>query len=727
MKTTAKIITTTVLMVQWIIIVTFSQEPSAYRIDSVLKAALQLSPQEGIELISNEIKLQMLPSLNGTDMLKMNFTVGYLYQTWAMDSKFVDSSKLESALDFYGKASELDPENTEILNNMINVSKALGKKETSLKILDKAIEADYSGRTKYYINKGEVYYNSKDFLEAIESYKKALYSSTDKEMICWKIFNTYLKLRDRSNRIAGLLDFSEELLDKGMTDLARNGFLLAVNNSISGPYDESAEIACIGWANALSKKESISNNDVAELPDTARWPVKCNKEIHRVFSENIYPFKSYEWWTKNNFRKHILASLMLGLESEMLREGDVQKAVQMLELAREISPLFHVYQRDDELKNFFPIEMDIALELSRLYYRYPKLDSTGQKFQNLTNELFNEKALHYIKNDWEGIYKSHTLLGLIYAERGIWTSSWYAANAIFQLENAVKYHDKIIERNPEKFKPIPSIYQALAKGYKNTNQPFLKFESLVKAVRDYLDLDNLSASDSIIKMIEDFSGKTDDYSKMLNELEEITQLRLDIRNDNYNFVNSATKSLDSILKNDSFFSSTDFENNESFINRQKFKILADIGKKCSGNPSYAIPIFEAEALSFIEKESALGSYQDINRLNTIGERFKDNVTKEIKFEISHHPVENRDRNKTWSINSGDQQLNIQVGNDLLITAKIFETINIEQEPPIIEELNLIKVNRGNVDIPRNLLEMDIIYEEKVKQVSGVESVRTIDL
>ncbi|MDO9040295.1 MAG: hypothetical protein Q7U65_02875, partial [Bacteroidota bacterium] len=325
------------------------------------------------------------------------------------------------------------------------------------------------------------------------------------------------------------------------------------------------------------------------------------------------------------------------MKSAALIDGDIETAVKMLETALDIAPEFYRYEGDPKLKKYFPVKLEIAIELSGLYNRYPKLDLNNAKYEALIRELFNEKSMHYLQNDLESIQKSHTMLGLIYADRNVWKSTWFAGNAIFQLENAIKFQKRIEAKNPEKFKPVPSLYQMLAKGYQLTNQPEKEFQALVDAAVGYLDLDNLSMADSIIQKAKNITNRDVTYKQKLNELSLITNMRFNIRNGSYDFKNKNIESLEKTITESDLFKMTNFKNDNSFLNRQKFKILTDMGSASSElNPAYNYPLFEIKALNYIDKEKALGNYQDINRLNHIEGKFINNLDSENAISISQN-------------------------------------------------------------------------------------------
>ena len=692
-------------------------------IDLICKTALELPFDEGITLITNSFEKCSNTDQAKTCLMKMYFTAGYMYQLASNESSDDQPSLLKRSMAYYQRAHKIEPTDISIINNMFLVSKALGDIPTAINILDKAIGVDKKNKTKYLINKGDLFYDSNNFEKAIEFYRPAFFADTNNEGLGWKIFYSYTQLPNQREAYEGLYSFSSELFDKELNDLARNGFLYALKNSLL--VNEKAVQACIRWAETISRKNRITENYVDELPDLKTWPSVCNEELQKLLSNSFGNADNIIWWTANDYRRHIVASILLKMESAEIMEGNIKDGVQMLETALKIAPEFYMYKSDSRLKIYFPVKMDIAIELSRLYNRYPGFDLDKAKYDALIRELFNEKSMHYLQNDLESIQKSHTMLGLIFADRNIWKSNWFAGNGIFQLENAIEFQKKIENKNPEKFKPIPSLYQMLAKGYKITNQPEMEFRTLVDAAAGYLDIDNLSMADSILQKVKNFSRQDVEYSKKLKELGLITTMRLNIRNGNYNFGSSDVKTLEKTIAESDLFKMTNLKKDNSFLNRQKFKILSDVGSKCSElNPDYNYPLFEIIALDYIDKEKALGNYQDINRLNHIEGKFIKNLDSEDAIKINQNLTSHlNDQSRSWELNTGGYQTRIVANKDLLVAGKVYADIAKGNNEKDVDGLDQIQIRQGEVIIPKDLQDIRTIDKNSIGRVRGVKVVR----
>jgi len=730
MKRTTLKITAFLVLILSLSIILQAQDRILTEAELICNKALELPFNEGINLITSNFEKCQNTDQQSKCLMKMYFTAGYLYQMASNEFPNDQKNHLESSIAFYQRAHEIDRMDVSIINNMFLVYKALGNTRSALNILDRAIEADQKNKTKYDINKGDIYYENNDYKKAIEQYKAAFLSNVNNEGLAWKIFDIYSKLPNQAEVFKGLYSFSEELFEQDLNDLARGGFLYALKNALLATDSVNAENACIRWAEAISRKNTVSGSFTDELPDLKSWSTACNKELQMLLMNSFVNTGNLKWWTKDDFRRHISASLLLKMESAALMEGNLKNAVQLLESALDIAPEFYRYRADKRLEKYFPVKLDIAIELSRLYNRYPNLDSNQAKFNALIQELFNEKSLHYLQNDLESIQKSHTMLGLIYADRNVWKSSWFAGNAIFQLERAIEVQKKIENKNPEKFKPVPALHQMLAKGYQQTNQPEKEYRTLIDAAVGYLDLDNLTMSESIVQNAKRFSGRDAEYNQKLKELGLITTMRLNIRNGSYDFKSSDVKALEKTITESELFRLTSEKKDNSFLNRQKFKIMADMGSKCSElNPAYKNPIFEMKALDYIDKEKALGNSQDINRLYLIQEKFTKNIDQGdlIKVNQNLNKTDVKNQSKSWSLNSGSYQTQIEVNPDLIIAGKVYEKILNENSDKPVDSLNGIQINQGKVIITDDALEKESIEKAKLQQVKGVKKVQVMKI
>jgi len=678
---------------------------------------------QGILLMERALGRFSTPDAEKADKFQLNFTAAYLYQKQAVQQPENETEALEKAKQYYSAALKSSPQNVAVLTNLVFVNQSMGNTEEAQELLNRLIEVDSSSKAKYYARKGDLAVLDEKYDQAIGFYKRAFFGKSGNEALVWKIFDVCNRFSDKQHAWQVLNDFSNQLFENGFYDLARAGFLNTLDLAVTLGENEQATEACVHWAEALSFKPNVSEIYAKDLPDPNVWPSTCNQEIQRLLTK-VADAGSMGWWTSNVYRSHIVATLLYRMEATELIAGNVSSAVKLLETALEIAPEFYDYDHP-KLKNYYPVKMDVVVELSRLYNRYPNEDLDNSKYDEMIRQLFNEKSAHYLQNDQEAIQKSHTMLGLIFADRGIWTSDWYAGNAIFQLKNAIRFQKQIESANPEKFKPIPSIYQLLAEGYEKTNQQQLVPNTLLDAAAGYLDLDNLSMADSLISKAGNAGNQSVELKQKLGELHSIAQMRLDIRNDAYNFKSSDVDQLEKTVAGSKVFTMPVPEQDQSFLNRQKFKILADLGAKCSeNNPAYQYPYFEIKALNTINSEKALGNFQDISRLNQIEEKFQSNLDRSGPVQINQVKSLNepQDESKTWQLNIGSYQGQVEVNPDLFVASEVYENLKSENSAEQLQDVKQIQIRQGDVIIPKKLQQSEQIDQQKLREVKGVKNV-----
>lgn len=698
-------------------------EPASFRPDSVCNVALQLPWDDGISLLTRNVENC---GEDATCRLKIYFTAGYICQQAAAREN--EPALLVRSFAFYVQAHHANPSDLAVINNLFLVSKAQGNTDVALELLDRAIELDSRNKFKYYINKGDLLFDAGDFRKALTFYQPAIFANLDNEALGWKVFQCYSQLPEPQKRVEGLFSFSDRLFELGATRLAADGFLLALNHALQLNDQPGAVQACTRWAEILSTHDGLTESYARELPDTASWPHTCNIELQKILQQSFKHTDELKWWRASDYRQHITAAILVKLEPPLLMAGRPDKAVHLLETALEIAPEFYRYD-DPLLKRYFPVKMDIAIELSRLYNRYPELDLEQAKYEELIRELFNEKSEHYLQNDIESIQRSHTMLGLIYADRDVWTSSWYAGNGIFQLTRAIDFQKRLEARDPGEFKPIPALHQLLARGYRKTNQLALEFRALINAAIGYLDLDNLTVADSILRQVANSPYRDAQSSQLLAELGWITGQRLGLRNGTIDVANRPVVEVEKAIVENPLFTGTAFQNDPSFLNRQRFKILADAGQQCTEkNPSYRVPVFEMKALDYINREKALGNYQDLKRLSHIEGKFSGNFGRRevIRVSQSQNRMEQTDDLSTfWSVNTGGYQTRIEASRDLFIAGKVYEDMARENKDITIDNLEQIQIRQGNVYIPAGVQETEKINENKLREIKGVTDVRVV--
>ena len=685
--------------------------------DSLCKIATSMNTDSGIRFLTDIAAKCNNASNRDECSFKLFFTAGYLSQKNMLRSQGEEHDKYaEYAMQFYNEALRNKPASVPALTNIYFLYRSLNNYQQALTTLDKLIEVDSENEGRYLLNKAEIYNETGDHLSAAICYRKAFFADRS-ETMCLNAFNAYNDVASFQDFYTGMNSFIEELTGHREYDLARKGYLAVLKKAISANDQSIAGEACIGWLDALIlTPERINSSIVNELPDTITWGSECNFQLHKMFSDPLSFFTSQRNKSFSLKERHIIATVLLGLESGYVMQGDIKYAVKLLEEAFRAAPWFYRYH-SDELKDLHPVQTNIALELARLYTNYPEFDPDKSKFNTLIRELFNEKAVHYRQNDLEAIQRSHTVLGLIYAERNVWNSNWYAGNAIFQLEHAIKVQQELEKKDPSKYKPVPSLYQTLAKGYDITGQKKEEATALINAAKDYLDIDYIDASERYVKQARNIQMLTPEQTTLLRALNSIIDIRSDILNNRLNFREDPAVLEQTISRSVLFADSVKISDN-SFLNRQRFKILSDIGQRVSEvNPDYTYPLFEVKALEYLKREKTLSSHQDIERINHIEKTFRPNLEDKNIIKVTPNTgIINKSGNaKDLHLNSGSSNTTIEVNNDLFIIGRLYETVPMQNRNS--QGLKKIKVRRGHVMIHEAETEQQTIDENRTQKIN----------
>jgi hypothetical protein len=298
----------------------------------------------------------------------------------------------------------------------------------------------------------------------------------------------------------------------------------------------------------------------------------------------------------------------------------VDRAIAVYELALQVAPHFDEYA-SSELRDKPMVILDIAQELASLYHRYSqagggaKFSDLEERFANVENMLFMDKMGAYRANDFPNIQRLHTVLGLIYAERGRWQSGG-AKNAIFQLEHALQIADR---RSREKgSQPLPHLQEALAKGYTAVGRTGDSYRMHCNAAMGYLDLDDPKRSSSILDTVYALNYiPTETENNKCQAIRRITDVRMKMASLQADGFTDRAQSLleDSPELQSKYSEYAESGLDSSFVKRQQFKVYSDLSARASRYAdSSAASLYHKAAVSSIGKDVKLTSSGDVERL-----------------------------------------------------------------------------------------------------------------
>jgi outer membrane protein OmpA-like peptidoglycan-associated protein len=264
-------------------------------------------------------------------------------------------------------------------------------------------------------------------------------------------------------------------------------------------------------------------------------------------------------------------------------------------------------------ETFVPLEL--VTELAWLQFRYPNLDPTGTKFKLFIDLLFKGKAEAYRARDLRAIQRHHTVLGEIFAAKGIWQSDW-ADNAIFQLSHAIDVAERR-QQDEGLYQPLPGLKARLAEGYDIVGKPDLAQITAIDAAQAYLDSDRLDKASAWLKRARPTAAPANERAR-IDTLQEILVYRQAIE--------GAVLAADEGGETDGVLTAERIERGiqnlpglpADFLVRQQFKIDADLTELGLKVPGLLVPEDRADkALFWARKVPTLVGMGDVLRLERV--------------------------------------------------------------------------------------------------------------
>jgi hypothetical protein len=422
--------------------------------------------------------------------LLLNFSLGYLSERQATLEPNEAAGLLGEAAGYYRKVLAEAPDHAATVNNLALVYRKLGDAAATEALLRAALDRLREGRSAFALMLGDLYREGERLDPALDAYGRAAGDTPDAETPRRRIVEVY-----------GLLPIARtgELFQRlsqweaRFPSVADAGYLGIIERSFQGE-PRLAEEALVRWVSLLARNRWISARRLADLP--AAWQDTPVREI-RLYVENPDRPPQAGWWRQRSERGQVLVEVALALGSERLVQGDIRGAAARWEVGQAIAPDVESYLFGD-LRGARFVRLDLQTDLASLYAKYEFLDPGGQKFARLLGSLFQGKADAYAADDLEAIQRHHTVLGMIYAERGTWTSETHRwMNAIFQLEHAIGAAERR-ERQTGYYQPLSELRARLAKGYAALGRTAQARSASIAAARAYLDSDQLEQAGAML-------------------------------------------------------------------------------------------------------------------------------------------------------------------------------------------------------------------------------------
>lgn len=232
------------------------------------------------------------------------------------------------------------------------------------------------------------------------------------------------------------------------------------------------------------------------------------------------------WWLDRIERRHVLAAAGLALGHQVLIEPDPAGAAARWETAERFAPEYEAYSYPP-LKGLSVVRLDLETALALHYFKFPSLDPGEGKFNRAINRIFQSKAGAYQLDDLEGIQRHHTILGVIFAQKGVWRANHFALNAIFQLDNALKTAARRDTKDGA-YQPLPELRALLARGYQTTGDTAKARTTYLAATRAYLDTDAIEPAGRMLQSARALPEGASSERELAAQLERVLGTRADV-------------------------------------------------------------------------------------------------------------------------------------------------------------------------------------------------------
>lgn len=603
----------------------------------------------------------------------LHFSLGYLYQQMAEDDAAPRTARLKQASVSYQNALKELPDNAQVMNNLTIVLKQLGQWRDAAAVLRRAANADIERRGSYSEALAELHLEQANIPAALHWYREAAKANPSDKSLHWKILSVYRANDDVP--LQDLLDYSKHLVEINQPGPAKDGFEQVINRGYDSQTSLSVQ-ALLYWAELGAVHGWISAESLRLLPSPEQWNSPPIRELRALLSEPEGGRRHLDWWARGLIPRHVASSVLKTLGRDCSAKGDLEKSLQLYEAALELAPPPPEY-KSGPLAGKPIVALDVRSELANLYLRHPRFDPGGEKLQHLIVQLFEWKGEAYQQRSMVAIERYHTMLGLIYAEKGLWRSSGRADNAIFQLEHALLAARERAAEDPKAFRPLPHLEGALAKGYVAVDKLALAHKTYVDSAIGYLDLDDLGKADEMLTTAERFSDAANNerlqaVAKILGSRKAVRQVQAQ------NFAPASAQYYGQSARYRWLFGKEILKLDRAFVNRQRFKTLADLGHQASNLGAAAESLrLQTRALDVIKAEPTLTNMQDVIRLK----RMKDAVIQCIDVKSKGQVMEtgrgleksqNYKSGKVWHISTAQTAAPIQVGinKDLLLAGAV---------------------------------------------------------
>lgn len=623
-----------------------------------IKRALVASGQDVFALPSTVVQLPGDRDAEATpSSLLLLYTMGYLHQIRAGEDHKNRESLLKTAARYYERILKEKPGHEQTESNLALVYRQLGGKylRRAEQWLKKALRSHPENRAVYASRLADMYGESGRWSDALAMYREALKAQPDSETLRRRVVEVHARLPREGYR-----SLMKDLRSwEGDTPtIAQSGYEAAME-ALYRSYPKDAERALLRWVSLAAQQGTISAGDLSRLP--GEWDSPAVKDLRAYVASPTASPSAGSWWMKDTGRREILSQAAYALGQRRLVLQDPKGADAIWTAGLGIAPQYE----DTYLR--------LAMEIASLYSKFPALDPEGGKFRRIENDLFAGKGMAYRTENLALIQRFHTILGMIYAERGTWTDVHDPRNGIFQLDHVLEIADL---RKDAGYQPLPHIKGLLAEGYARIGQRTLARATYINASMAYLDTDEIDkAGQSLEKakgLIEQFSTRE---RETIDRLDTLVRFRAQFIDPNRKPPTMIPPEIESLMSKDA---SSPLPSD--FKIRQDFKILADLGRAEQKEQAWLPGSYTRKAFQLTtDKDLFLVGVPDLLRIREVTKGVVGDIAVDLKkvlLEPASIVADSAAKRVPIYLPATGTRQYIKVDQDVLIASEINQSLRV---------------------------------------------------
>jgi hypothetical protein len=405
----------------------------------------------------------------------LQYSTAYAYEQQAAAEPQSEKELLARAAGIYHGILKQVPAHSPTINNLLLIYQRLGALPRAEALVADAVTADPKNADRYRLMLADIYESAGEPGRARDSLLKALNDSES---------------ADIRSRLVALLRNEKEPDLKLVFNLGRRWeqpFPMPARSAFetvmwrgyesAGPL---AEQALVRWVSLLGRNNNLSLASLRGLPP--KWNAEAVGQLQAFLNNPWTPLAEDNWWRdpRRPERGAALAAAALSLGSQTLASGQAAARVEKCwRIGLDASPPYEYYRVASLPDSEQGVRLDLVTSLISLYDRYPNLETAGS-FDQLQCDLFHGKNDAYYLEDLEAIQRHHTILGLLYASKGMWARQQNLncsspsmgqfvvegrfRDAFFQLESAIRIAERRASRPDGVYQPLAQLKQRLAEG-----------------------------------------------------------------------------------------------------------------------------------------------------------------------------------------------------------------------------------------------------------------------